>query len=143
MGALRLAGPKEDPSLVGVRATAAKGAIMAIDEAKLAREAFADWRAEALEVLTTLFKAYPGVMRRGNMALLEPPDSPQYRKEQRDLLTALGEGAGGMLGTGMNDEEADAAFSAEIERRVAATSFQEVLKLLTAGHLPGAGTRRR
>lgn len=97
---------------------------MALDEGKIARDALTQWSAETSGTLLDFAKSYPEVFRRGVTAFLEDkPEDGRARRQERSLLDALA-------------NRDPAAYASEVERRIAATSFQEVLDLLTSGRQP-------
>lgn len=92
---------------------------MALDEGKIARQALANWQQDFTKAVTALAESYPNVLRRGVAALLEEPLDAAAKRQERQAIMALGSDP--------------AAFGQELEQRIAATSFQEVVELLSSG----------
>jgi hypothetical protein len=92
---------------------------MPTDEGKIARQALAAFKQDFEKALTVLAESYPNVIRRGVAALFEEPLDAAAKRQQREAIMQLG---------------ADpVAFDQELEQRITATSFQEVVELLSSG----------
>jgi hypothetical protein len=102
---------------------------MPTDEGKIARQALAAFRQDFEKALTALAESYPNVIRRGVMALLEEPLDAAAKRQQREAMMQLG---------------ADpVAFDQALEERITATSFQEVVDLLSSGRRQNQNTQQR
>src|SRR5574337_1459886 len=100
-----------------------------LDESQLLRDTLSEFMAELHDTLLDFAKAYPAVFRRGAAGYVEPPQDAASLRQERQLLLGLA-GSNPLV----------SGFEQALSARIAATSFQETLKIFgNSRQQPGQG----